>query len=248
MSQLYTTLSGIYEAMYQSFINYEEEFLFYEEILKKFKRNNVLELGCGTGNMAGRFINKTVSYTGIDLSDEMLKIALDKHPHARFLKYDMRDFNLNSTFDFCFAAGRTVSYLLTNNDVYNSFNCIYKHLTEDGIICFDFIDAGRFIPLIQKGKQVVHRVSYKNKNYKRISNWEINLSESYTFNWESLYYEVDHENNESFLGKDHSVIRTFTKNDIELFLKICGFEVLEFRDKPSYAFDTFVTVAQKKAK
>jgi SAM-dependent methyltransferase len=245
MSLLYTSLSNIYEAMYHSFINYEEEFLFYDKIRENFKCKSVLELGCGTGNLAGRFIQNSVSYTGIDLNNEMIKIASAKHPHARFLKHDMRNFKLDRTFDFCLAAGRTVSYLITNNDVCDSFKCIHKHLADDGLVCFDFIDAGRFIPFIQNGRQKVHTATYKNKNYKRISYWQMNLTECYTFSWESVYYEVCDENNELFLGKDHSVIRTFTKDDIELFLRICGFDVLDFIDKPSYAFDTFVAVAKK---
>lgn len=226
-------------------MDYEEEFLFYDTIRRKYECNSVLELGCGTGNMADRFLQQSVSFTGMDISEEMLMIAEQKYLQAGFVKADMRDFKLNQTFDFCLAAGRTVSYLLTNEDVCNSFKCIHEHLQEKGIICFDFIDAARFIPLIQNGKQAVHSASYKNKNYKRISNWQINLRESYAFNWHSLYYELCDENNETFLGEDHSVIRTFTKDDMALFLNICGFTVLELIDKPSYAFDTFVAVAQK---
>lgn len=246
MSQLYTTLSNVYEAMYQSFMNYEEEFLFYDAIRSKYECNSLLELGCGTGNMAQRFLKKSISYTGLDISEEMLMIAEQKYPESRFVKADMRDFELNTTFDFCLAAGRTVSYLITNADVFNSFKCIHQHLGQKGVFCFDFIDAARFLPIIQNGKQIVHSASYKSQNYKRISNWQINLSESYTFNWQSHYYEVGDNNNEIFLGEDHSVIRAFTKDDIELVLKLCGFDVLEFFDKSSYAFDTFVALAQKK--
>ncbi|MBX9782064.1 MAG: class I SAM-dependent methyltransferase [Chitinophagaceae bacterium] len=231
--------------MYQSFINYEEEFVFYNAIRQKYHGHSVLELGCGTGNMAGRFIKDQISFTGLDMSEEMLLMASQKYPQAHFVNAGMRNFELQQTFDFCLAAGRTVSYLITNDDVCNTFSCIYRHLADNGIVCFDFIEANRFIPLIQNGKQVVHSASYDNRNYKRISNWQINLQESYTFNWQSVYYEINDRSTEIFLGEDHSVIRAFTKEDIALFLQLTGFTVPEFINKPSYAFDTYVAVATK---
>jgi hypothetical protein len=48
MSNLYGNLSEVYEAMYQSFINYDEEFSFYNDLLQKYNCKNVLEIGCGT--------------------------------------------------------------------------------------------------------------------------------------------------------------------------------------------------------
>ena len=35
MANLYTDLAEVYEAMYQTFIDYEEEYQFYADILKK---------------------------------------------------------------------------------------------------------------------------------------------------------------------------------------------------------------------
>ena len=117
MSNLYSNLSSIYEAMYRSFINYEEEFTFYHNILLKYSCTSVVEIGCGSGNVARRFVNSNIEYVGMDLSEEMLAIAKISNPTAVFVKDDMRSFILNTKMDAAIITGRTISYLLSNSDV-----------------------------------------------------------------------------------------------------------------------------------
>ncbi|NNM17528.1 MAG: class I SAM-dependent methyltransferase, partial [Croceitalea sp.] len=64
MSNLYNRLAKVYEAMYQSFIDYEQEYQFYNKILTTYGINNVLEIGCGTGNLANYFIRNKMGYCG----------------------------------------------------------------------------------------------------------------------------------------------------------------------------------------
>ena len=47
------------------------------------------------------------------------------------------------------------------------------------------------------------------------------------------------------IGQDHSNLRTFTVNEIEIFLFINGFKIKEIIDRPSYFFPTYVFVAEK---
>ena len=56
MTQLYTTYADLYHKMYQSFIDYDEEYQFYKELLDKHGVKNILEIGCGTGQLAKRFL------------------------------------------------------------------------------------------------------------------------------------------------------------------------------------------------
>ena len=75
MNTLYTNLAEVYAAMYKTFINYKEELDFYGSLLTKYNCQSVLEIGCGTGNLAPGFIDLGFKYYGFDLSSEMLKIA-----------------------------------------------------------------------------------------------------------------------------------------------------------------------------
>jgi hypothetical protein len=53
MTQLYTTYAALYHKMYQSFINYDEEYRFYKGLLDEKGFKNILEVGCGTGRYKG---------------------------------------------------------------------------------------------------------------------------------------------------------------------------------------------------
>ncbi len=243
MSDLYTSLAEVYDGMYRTFINYEDESKFYSEILKANQCSRVLEIGCGTGNLASRLMENGFRYAGLDLSDEMLAIARREYPNGEFVKGDMRDFVLPKKFEAAIITGRTISYLLSNKDVYVSFLNICKHLNSKGILCFDCIDAYKFIPLIKKEEKIIHRASFDGRTFVRESFWNINFNQSWAFDWQSIYYE-DRGGELKMIGEDNSTIRAFTKDEISLFLHLTGFEVKEIRDRQSYAFDTFVVTAQ----
>ena len=244
MNHLYNSLAEVYDGMYRTFINYDEEFNFYSEILKKYHCVQVLEIGCGTGNLASRFIGNGFQYTGLDLSEDMLAIARRNHAGGEFVNGDMRDFHLSTEFQAAIITGRTISYLVSNEDVYDAFANFNKHISSKGIVAFDCIDASKFIPFIKKDEKVIHQASFDGRTFIRESFWNINFNQSWTFDWRSVYFE-DCKSDLKKIGEDTSTIRAFTKDEIGLFLRLTGFEVMEIQDRPSYAFDTFVVVARK---
>jgi len=64
--------------------------------------------------------------------------------------------------------------------------------------------------------------------------------------WIAKYYkEIDNEL--ISIGEETSIVRTFTKNEIEIFLSLHNFKVMEVIERQSYAFPTLVFVAQKTA-
>ena len=245
MTKLYTQLAEVYEAMYKSFINYDEEFDFYSKILLKYPCNKLLEIGCGTGNLASSFTKTGFDYTGLDLSADMLLIAEKNNPHAVFINRDMRDFEEQVKFDACIITGRTISYLITNKEVLDCFNSINKNLIKPGIVCFDFIDADKFIPLIDAEKKITHKADVENKKYQRDSFWSVNKLQNGTFDWASAYYEENETGQLVKIGEDNSTIRAFYSGDIINFLQQSGFQIKEIMERPSYAFDTIVIVAEK---
>ncbi len=245
MGNLYKDLASIYEAMYQTFINYPEEYAFYSNLLKKYGKNEVLEIGSGTGHLAQYFLENHFEYLGLDYSEEMIEIAKQKVLNGQFLQGDMRDFSLRNPVESIIITGRTISYLLKNEDVNNTFSAIYKNLKPKGILCFDFIDANQFIPTIAQGKNITHKASFNEKHYLRDSHWSLDLEGGLNVKWDSTYYERVGEDKVE-LGIDNSTIRTFTINELEVYLTINQFEIKEIIEKSSYAFPTYVIVAKRK--
>ena len=68
-------MAVIFDAMYQSFINYDEEYEFYNKLIQENNCNSILEIGSGTGNLAKRFQENNQNYLGLDYSQNMIDIA-----------------------------------------------------------------------------------------------------------------------------------------------------------------------------
>lgn len=245
MQSLYKNgFEHIYDAMYQTFIDYHEEFLFYNSIKTKYGKNHVLELGCGSGNLAKHFIESAVDYIGLDLSEDMISLSSRKNPKGRFIQGDITDFILDKKVDLTLITGRTTSYLLTNDAVNKALTSIANNLVKNGILCFDFIDASRFFKEIKGGKEIVHFANFNDKQYFRQSFMKETTQNNFMFQWDALYYEKTNDT-KTLITKDSSIVRAFTKEEWDLLLYLNGFKLIEFIDRKSYAFDTYVVVAQK---
>jgi SAM-dependent methyltransferase len=245
MQSLYANgFETIYDEMYQTFIDYEDEFVSYSALLNQYQKKQVLEIGCGSGNLARFFIDNNYKYSGLDYSADMLQICTLKNSKSNFILGDMTQFLLKNKTESIIITGRTSSYLLTNKDVFSCLKSVHQNLKTGGLFCFDFIDANRFFKEIKGGKEVKHTAIFDQKKYERISFFNTNTSENLMFNWDSKYYECT-QGKIKLIAEDRSEVRAFTKNEWELYLHLNNFEMVEFIDRKSYAFDTYVVVAKK---
>lgn len=245
MNHLYHSLAAIYDSMYQTFIPYDEEYHCYRTILDRHQAIHVLEIACGAGHLASRFVRDGYPYIGMDLSVEMLTLAQQRCPEARFVQADMRDFVLDRPVSAAIIPGRSLSYLISNEDVLRAFTAIRRALEPNGVLVFDVIDASRFM-LTLTGEPVRHEAAVDNIPYYRDSRWKLNPAQSWLFDWHSTYYRRD-AGGDVWLGEDESTIRAFTRDDVELMLRLTGFSIVDVTDRPSYAFDTCVFTAQAPA-
>jgi SAM-dependent methyltransferase len=244
VSNLYKDLASVYEAMYETFMDYDNELKFYSQILRKYNRSSIFEIGSGAGSLAKRFIEAGFDYAGMDISEDMIALAQKALPQVTFNQEDMRYFKLPIPVEAMIMVGRTISYLLTNDDVMAAFCSVSTSLEEGGIFCFDAIDASKFIPSIDKNHVIVHNANHQGKSYSRESYFDLNLSTGWTWNWKADYFEI-YGSEKKHIGDDFSTLRTFTEDEINLFLKLNGLTVIETIPKPSYAFDTLVYVVSK---
>ena len=243
MTQLYTTYADLYHKMYQSFIDYDEEYQFYKALLDKHSVRNILEIGCGTGQLARRFLRDGYGYTGIDVSMPMLEYARKELPSQYFHCMDMREINLPPTFDGVIITARSISYILSNNDVMATFRSIKNVLRDGGVLIFDFIDAKNFIPSINENETISHEVVLDNVRYKRESIFEKRIDTSWNWIWKSTFMKQEKSDYQN-IGSDEAELRAFTADELDIFLLLTGFNILQVLDRKVYAFHTKVIMAR----
>jgi SAM-dependent methyltransferase len=243
MTKLYTEYADLYHKMYQGFIDYDEEYQFYKKLLDKQAARNILEIGCGTGQLAKRFLKDEYTYTGIDVSMPMLEYARKELPAQHFHQMDMRAIKLSTLYEGVIITARSISYILTNKDVMATFQSIKKVLQNGGVLIFDFIDAKSFIPSIKEKEIISHEVDIDNVKFKRDSIFEKHIDTNWNWIWKSTFFKEE-KNGYKEIGSDEAELRTFTADEVEIFLTLSGFMILQVVDRKVYAFDTKVIVAR----
>jgi SAM-dependent methyltransferase len=105
-----------------------------------------LELACGTGRILLPIALAGVNISGLDASDDMLRLLRSKaakHGLANIQIYHqpMEAFSIGSTFDAIFAAGGSFQLLTEAREALSSLRCILEHLKDGGSFVADI-----FIP------------------------------------------------------------------------------------------------------
>jgi SAM-dependent methyltransferase len=114
---------------------------FWKKILEMAPGKKVLELAAGTARLAIPLIREGAEYTGIEISPEFCKQAEKKLLHhqmdATFIEGDIRELDLNETFDLIFIGFNSFLHLLKDDDAMACLECVKKHMHEDTIFVID---------------------------------------------------------------------------------------------------------------
>jgi predicted TPR repeat methyltransferase len=236
MSALYNELAKVYDQMYQQLFDYDREFAFYHQQLQNSAAQSVLELGCGTGNLAQRFCDTGYDYWGIDLSESMVTLARQRVPKATIHAANMCSFELGRTFDMICITGRSISYLVHNQAIEQCFSSVLRHLSPQGKFIFDAIDAAPLFSDFHQTRTDEIMVS----PYRRLSRSTPNLTTGWTWDWASDYYE-----NEIFIGRDEVTLRAFLGEELRLLMVRNGLTLSQILEKEAYAWKDAYFIAHK---
>ncbi|MFD2446133.1 class I SAM-dependent DNA methyltransferase [Bacillus sp. CGMCC 1.16607] len=101
----------------------------------------LLDLACGTGELSYRFASSGYEVTGIDLSSDMLAIAKAKTEeagfHIPFYQQNMAELEGLETFDYITIFCDSINYLSNEQEVVDTLEGAYKHLSNQGLFLFD---------------------------------------------------------------------------------------------------------------
>src|SRR5699024_11081542 len=101
----YEKFSYVYKVM-----NYDFPYNLWFDIINPYnKETSVLDVGCGTGELLNML--KASRGVGIDNSETMIEIAKETAPSHEFHYADMKDFDLEETFDLITATADVLKYV-----------------------------------------------------------------------------------------------------------------------------------------
>jgi SAM-dependent methyltransferase len=213
--------------MYQHIFDYDREFDFYHSILKSYNCRKILEIGCGSGMLANRFLSNGYDYLGLDLFSEMLEIARTQTGSDRFTQGDMRNLSFEMQFDSTLITGRSIAYITDNQGIFDTLAGVYKSLKERGLFVFGVFEANAIFDNFNDFEQ---NIDHNNKKIRRISKLKKNLQTGWTYDWYAKYIIEENGNLSEF--EDLTTLRAFTKDEISLFLKLSDFEIREIIEEP----------------
>ena len=199
------------------------------------ERNLVLDLGCGTGTITELLYEKGYDMIGVDSSEEMLQIAMDKKFETQsdilYLCQDMRELDLYSTVGTVVSVCDSLNYLLMDEDVIETFRLVNNYLFPGGIFIFDF-------NTIYKYEEVIGDTTIAENR------------EDCSFIWENFYSCEDHINEYDvtvFERREDDLYRKFTEthyqrgyslNEMKAFLEKAGLTFVTAMDEKTHEAPT----------
>jgi len=170
------------------------------------KKRDLLEIGCGTGELTKILGNKNYKITAVDSSENMLVKAYEKlrtMPNISIMKGDGRKFSIDKKFDGVLSSCDVVNYMLKKEDLHNFLKNSYEVLNKDGIIIFDLS-------------------SYSKLKNTLGNNIFINEEEGVFYSWENRFDERNDllEMTLNFFVKEKSMYRRITEEQIQRAYKI----------------------------
>lgn len=162
----YTGFAEVYD-MFMDNVPYDKWAKNLQKLLKEngAKEGIVCELGCGTGKMTRRLRDMGYDMIGIDISQDMLQIAMEQETilkkaetqnadinkaesnHAKsdkkknyeilYLNQDMREFELYGTVAAVVSVCDSMNYITEKEDLLQTFKLVRNYLDPGGVFIFD---------------------------------------------------------------------------------------------------------------
>lgn len=98
---------------------------------------HILDLCCGTGQLAQALIARGYRVTGLDGSDEMIRFARENTPAGEFIVDDARSFELPDVYDAVASTFDSLNHIMILEELMSVFHNVHAALREGGLFVFD---------------------------------------------------------------------------------------------------------------
>ncbi len=135
----YTAFAEFYDSLTEN-INYNEIGEYYNRLNEKFGgiKGILLDLACGTGSLSVVMVRMGYDVIGVDLSEEMLSIAVSKeHEGIEYLCQSMTELDMFGTIDGTICALDSINHLESADDVRKTFEKVSLFSNKGALFMFD---------------------------------------------------------------------------------------------------------------
>lgn len=226
-------------AIYDYFDGNREDLTLYLSIAEEFGAKSILDIGCGTGCLAGMLVEKGFDVTGLEPANASLNIARGK-PFSEGVKW-IQGFSTDlppMQMDLATMTGNVAQVFVTDESWEESLSAIRKALRPGGHLVFEARD-----PAMKAWENWTRDNTYKRLKVPGVGFVEgwcevTNVSkELVSFRW--IYnFESDGESLTS-----NSTIRFREKEEIRASLEKVGFQTIDIRDAPDRPGKELVFIA-----
>ena len=140
--EAYSGCAEVYD-LFMDNVPYEEWCLYLTGLLREYGADSglVLDLGCGTGTMTELLAAEGYDMIGVDNSEEMLEMAMEKKAASGrdilYLCQDMREFELYGTVRAVVSVCDSMNYILEPEELEQVFRLVNNYLDPGGVFIFD---------------------------------------------------------------------------------------------------------------
>ncbi|MBQ2425317.1 MAG: class I SAM-dependent methyltransferase, partial [Lachnospiraceae bacterium] len=222
--EAYSGFAKVYD-LFMDNIPYEEWTDYVKELLAEegIKDGILLDLGCGTGSVTELLAKAGFDMIGIDNSEEMLDIAMEKRYESGldilYLLQDMREFELYGTVRGVVSICDSMNYILDDEDLLDVFKLVHNYLDNDGIFIFD-------MNTMYKYREILSDNTFAEDREESSFIWENFYDEEAEINQYDLSLFVQEEDGRYRKYEETHLQRAYEQNTVEELIKESGLELL----------------------
>ena len=229
----YSTFARYYDELTAN-IDYKKRGEYFHAIIQKFKStqgNILLDLACGTGSISQVMARLGYDVIGVDSSDEMLGMAIEKKfdsgLNIQYLCQDMRRLDMFGTIDVTVCALDSINHLQSLDNVRRVFGNVAFFSEIGGLFIFD-------VNTLYKHRHVLADNTFTYETESVYCVWENTLVPDTDEVKMNLEFFEREENGLYSRSSDSFSEKAYSEADIEQLLTDCGFELIA-----KYGDDTF---------
>lgn len=138
----YNRFAYLYDELMND-VPYDKWLQFVNDVFQKYEINQptILDIGCGTGTLPILLAKQNYTISGVDLSEEMLSVAMAKAEQERlqipFYQQNMMELEGFGQLDCITIFCDSLNYLESEDQVLRTFEKVHESLNDNGIFLFD---------------------------------------------------------------------------------------------------------------